>query len=131
MAIAAALIAYAIDFVTHGMILMKAYSECQGMFGSEAQIEKWIWLNPIAYFGMTFLLGWFFIRGYANRGVMEGLIFGVMAGLLMEVPRFCFMVMYYNQPAIMDAVPLIAGMVKFILIGIAFGAIYKPATKII
>jgi len=130
-AIAAAFAAYAVDFLTHGLILADAYAEFASKFAPMEKMMKWIWLNPIAYFGTAFLFGYFYLRGYEGEGIAGGVKFGFMMGLLLEVPRFCFMTMYYDIPMIFDGASLIAGLVKFILLGVIFAAIYKPASRII
>jgi len=127
--IVAALAAYLVDFLTHGFILASAYKEHSELFADMEKMTKWMWLNPIMYFGTAFLAGWFFLRGYDNTGIREGLKFGLALGLLLEVPRFCAMMMYYNSLPIFDVTALIAGLVKFILVGVLFAAIYKPLSN--
>ncbi len=123
------LVAYACDFVLHGVILADAYKANEHLFGGMDQMMKYIWVNPIAYFSLSFLLGYVFIRGYENLGIMEGVRFGVLIGLLMHVPRFCFEVMYYPYPKIFDISNLIGGFITCVLMGIVFALIYKPLPK--
>ncbi len=127
--IVAGLVSYVVDFLTHVVVLGDAYKAHMDLFAPMEKMMRWMWLNPIAYFLPTFILGYIFIKGYEGRGLQEGLRFGFWIALLLEVPRFCFMTMYYNFPMEFDGVSLIAGLVKWILVGIIFAAIYKPVEK--
>jgi len=124
-----ALVAYAFDFIVHVLILADAYKANEALFGSMDQMMKYIWLNPIAYFSLSFALGFIFIKGYENRGIMEGVRFGLLTGILMHVPRFCFEVMYYPYPKIFDVSNLVFGLIIFVILGIVFSLIYKPLPK--
>ena len=127
--IGAGLASYVVDFLTHVVVLGNEYKEHQSLFAGMDKMMKWIWLNPFAYFVPSFILGYVFIKGYEGRGVAEGVRFGILMGLLMEVPRFCFMTMYYDFPMVFDGVSLIAGLIKWVLVGILFAVLYKPVGK--
>lgn len=127
--IVVAVVAYALDFLLHGLILMDAYKAHPDLFGSMEQMTKWMWLLPIGYFSLTFVMGYIFIKGYEGKGLMEGLRFGLMMGLFMQVPRFVFEVVYLPYPKIFDIVNLVGGMVEFLIFGILFAVIYKPLPK--
>ncbi|MBM3328179.1 MAG: hypothetical protein FJY67_01740 [Calditrichaeota bacterium] len=93
------------------------------------QMGKYMFLIPVMYFSLAFGLGYIFIKGYENRGLMEGLRFGLIIWVMMSIPRFCAEVIYYRIPKVFDITNLVAGLVIFPILGILFALIYKPAEK--
>jgi len=71
----------------------------------------------------------FLSYGYSNKGIMEGLRFGLLTGLLVWIPIFCIYVTFRPYPKALDIGEPVAGVIQFLFYGIVLSLIYKPASE--
>ena len=72
----------------------------------------------------SFVFGFIFLKGYENKGIMEGVRYGVLIGFLMIPYNLIF---YAVQPLPVQLVVLwsVGSLIEMILAGVVLAAIYR------
>src|SRR5216683_2990035 len=86
--IAASLAVYvvslALGYLIHGVLLRATYDSLKSVWRPDMQSKMWIeWLDG---FLVSFLFTYIFTKGYEGKGIMEGVRFGLIAGLFISIP---------------------------------------------
>ncbi len=122
-----------IDTVVHMVILRKTYEALAPIWRPEMTSLSWIF--PVCALIMAFLFVYIFIKGYENKGIMEGVRYGIIIGLFISIPYgFCSYAMY-PLPFSLCLQWFIYSMITYIIGGIIAAAIYQskrarvPKTK--
>lgn len=121
--LAAFLIFQILDFIIHGVILSKTYKELVSIW--RPNMESIMWIMTITSLFMSFLLVYVFVKGYENRGILEGLRFGVISGLLVYAVNSINQYVIYPVPCSLLLKWLAFGMFEFIVVGVVISLIYK------
>ena len=113
-----------LDMLEHGVVLMRAYEETTSLWRENMNTLMWImWLGNIVF---SFLFVFIFIKGYENKGIMEGIRFGIIIGLLMNVVGIFSQYVIYPLPLLMAVQWFVYGLIRFVIYGILTALIYKP-----
>jgi hypothetical protein len=81
------------DYVIHGVILSPVYAQLAHIWRPDMMSKMWI--MALSTLVMSFMFVYIFIKGYENKGVGEGIRFGIAAGLFMNfIGMFSQYVMY-------------------------------------
>jgi hypothetical protein len=113
----------AMDFVVHNIILMSTYESLSHLWRPDMGSKMWIFV--LATLVTSFLFVYIFSKGYENKGVMEGVRFGIVAGLFMTVMGNCGSYVYLPIPLSLAVKWFVFGMVEFIICGAVAALIYK------
>ena len=114
----------AMDFIIHGVILMSTYQALQSVWRPD--MMEMMWIMRVGGLVMSFLLVYIFVKGYEGKGILEGVRFGLVTGLLMQgVGSFMSYVMY-PLPLMLAVWWALLGTAEFIVVGIIAAAIYRP-----
>ena len=73
------------------------------------------------------LFCYIFTLGYEGKGVMEGVRYGTLMGLLISIPSSIDHYVIYPLTGELAVIWFVAGVVGFIIAGAVFAAIYKPS----
>lgn len=117
----------ALDFIIHGWILSSTYATLMHLWRPD--MMSLMWIMYLSSFFMSFMFVYIFTKGYENRGIMEGLRFGVVIGLFMNVIGMFSQYAMYPIPFSLTIQWLLYGMAEFIIAGIVAAAVYRPAEK--
>jgi hypothetical protein len=117
----------ALDFIIHGLILMSTYQSLTHLWRPD--MMSLMWIMYLSSFFMSFMFVYIFTKGYENRGIMEGLRFGVVIGLFMNVVGMFSQYAMYPIPFSLTMQWFLYGMAEFIIAGIVAAAVYRPAEK--
>jgi hypothetical protein len=112
------------DYVIHGVILSPAYKALAGVWRPDMMSKMWV--MTLSSLVMSFFFIYIFIKGYENKGVMEGARYGIVAGLFMNVIGMFGQYVMYPIPFGLSVKWFVYGMVEFIVCGIIAALIYKP-----
>ena len=116
-----------LSFIINMFILGETYQALSHVWRPEAEMMSKMWILYLTSAVWTVLFCYIFTRGYENKGVMEGVRYGLMIGLFIGIP------FSYESYAIY---PITIGLahawvIATVVIGIACGAvlaaIYRPA----
>jgi hypothetical protein len=115
------------DYVEHGLILSGAYEPLLGIW--RADMNSVMWIMYVTSLIFAFLFVYIFSKGYEGKGILEGVRYGLLIGLLMVGIGIFNQYVIYPIPFSLAIQWFIYGMVRYGLYGIIAAAIYKPAKK--
>ncbi len=111
------------DAIVHTVILGKTY-ESMNLWRPDMMSKMWI--IHLGSLILAFLFTYIFIRGYENKGIAEGVRYGVIIGLFANIPYGFYSYAMYPLPFSLCLQWFIFGMIEFIICGVIAAAIYKP-----
>lgn len=112
------------DAIIHTGILGATYQNLSHLWRPDMMAKMWI--MHIGSFILSFLFTYIFIRGYENKGLMEGARYGIIIGLFSNIPFGFYSYVMYPLPISLCLSWFTYGMVEFIICGIIVAAVYKP-----
>jgi len=112
------------DYIIHGVILSPVYAQLAHLWRQDMMSK--MWLMALSTLVMSVMFVYIFIKGYENKGIAEGLRFGIVAGLFMNVIGMFSQYVMYPIPFSLAVKWFIFGMLEFIIAGIVAALIYKP-----
>lgn len=112
------------DFITHGIILSKAYEELSNVWRPDMMSNMWIIYTTS--FVMSFIFTYIFTRSYKGKGIVEGVQHGVTIGLLLNVVGMFNQYAIYPIPFSLAIQWFIYNMISFTVAGIVVSLIYNP-----
>ncbi len=112
------------DMVIHGRLLMKDYEALASMWRPDMMSLMWImWITCAV---LSFLFTYVFIKGYESRGMLEGVRYGLIVGLMMNGVGAFNQYVLFPVPFVFAVKWFVFGMIEFILAGAVVAAIYRP-----
>jgi len=119
-------VTYILDWVIHSLILGGTYNNYPDFFvAGIGGIAVFYAIIKSLIFGFVFCF--IFTKGYEEKGILEGVRYGLWIGLLLWLP---LMFSSWNTFQFTKVIPfwwLILGVIQIIILGIITAAIYKPA----
>lgn len=115
----------AVNFIIHSLILRNAYMATQQIWRPDMMQKMWIIYVTSLIF--SFLFVYVFSRGYEGRGIAEGVRYGLIVGLLLNVVGAFNQWAVYPIPFGMALQWFIYGVIQIIICGIVAAALFKPA----
>lgn len=118
----------ATSYLIHGVILGPTY-ESEGIkevFRSAEEMSANMWIMWVTDIIWAFFFTFIFVKGYENKGIMEGIKYGIYMGIF-----FSLVIAYQNYTVLPIPYSLalqwfIYGLIQCIILGIVAAAIYKP-----
>lgn len=115
------------EWILHGYLLAGLYESIPALWRTKTEMPGymlWLMLGQLVF---TIMFCYIFLKGYENKGLMEGVRYGILIGLLFIGPNLIF---YAVQPLPVSLVVYwcIGGLVETIIAGVILASIYKPAT---
>ncbi len=106
----------------HGRFLSGFYMQTRHLWRPAGEMN-----TPVIVFAQlffSFVFGYIFLKGYENKGIMEGVRYGILIGLL-AIP--CHLIFYAVQPLSIQLVVLwcVGGLIEMIFAGAILAAVYK------
>jgi hypothetical protein len=86
-----------------------------------------MWIFYAAGLVTAFLFVYIFIKGYEDKGLLEGLRYGIIIGLFMNVIGMFGQYVMYPIPCSLSVQWFVFGMIEFAVAGIVAAAIYRPS----
>lgn len=121
--IAVFLVFQVLDFIIHGMILRPVYESLKDVWRPDMMSKMWIMY--VGSLVLSFLFTYIFIKGYENKGITEGIRYGIIIGLFASIPYGFYEYVMYPLPLSLCLQWFIYGMIEFIICGIIAATIYK------
>ena len=114
-----------LDNLIHLVILKGAYEPLVSIFRPD--MNSLIWLIYVGSLVFAFLFVYIFIKGHEDKGIMEGIRYGLIIGLFFLIPTSIGQYATYPLPFSLVIQWFIYGLIEFIIFGIIAAVIYKPA----
>lgn len=113
------------DPIIHMVILGKTYQSMPAMW--RPGMESMMWIMHAGGLVMAFLFVYIFFKGYENKGIGEGVRFGLVLGLFANIPYAFYSYVIYPLPFSLCAQWFVYGMIQFVICGVIAAAVYRPA----
>jgi len=113
-----------LDFVIHYSLLGSTYEAIQDVFRPDMESKMWIMYLTGAIFALTFV--YIFTKGYEDKGVVEGVKYGALIGILMYLVGAYNQYVVYPLPYGLILKWFIYGMIELMIAGAVVALIYKP-----
>ena len=113
-----------VNNIIHVLILSGAYQVLSEVWRPDMMQKMWIMYVTALIF--SFLFVYIFSKGYEGRGIQEGIRYGLIMGLLMNVVGMFNQYAVYPLPFSLVIQWFVYGVIQFIICGIVAAAIYKP-----
>ena len=85
-----------------------------------------MWIMWITCAVLSFLFAYVFVKGYEARGMLEGVRYGLIVGLMMNGVGAFNQYVLFPVPFVLAVKWFVFGMIEFILAGAVVAAIYRP-----
>jgi hypothetical protein len=116
-----------LNFLIHNVLLMAAYQATADVWRPDMMQKMWIIYVTTLIF--SFLFVYIFTKGYEGKGILEGVRYGLLIGLLMNVVGMFNQYAVYPVPLTLAVQWFIYGMIQYVICGIVAAVIYRPAGK--
>lgn len=113
-----------IDFLIHSVILMGTYSSLKDLWRPD--MMNYMWIMYVYGVILSFLFVYVFTKGYENRGILEGIRYGLIIGVMIDGIGAFAQYMIYPLPINLAVQWSLYGVIRFILLGIIVALIYRP-----
>ena len=125
--VAVYLVYQVMSFVINMFILGDTYQALASVWRPEAEMMSKMWIMFLTSAVWTVLFCYIFTRGYENKGVMEGVRYGLVIGLFVGIPFSYETYAIYPITIGLAHAWAILTVVIGIVCGAVLAAIYKPA----
>jgi len=114
------------SYLVNNVFLMSAYEANKAAFRPMADMMSKMWVMYVTDLIWSFFFVFFFIKGYENKGLGEGIRFGVYMGLFFSLVNAYSAYVVYPLPYSLTFQWFVYGLIEMIILGIALSLIYKP-----
>ncbi len=112
------------DYIVHMLILSETYASIPEVWRPDMMDKMYIMYITGAVLAILFT--YIFAKGYQGKGIMEGVRYGLVIGLLMTIVGSFNQYAVYPLPYELVLQWFLYGLVQFIIAGIVVSLIYKP-----
>lgn len=123
-AIAAFVAIFVTDFLIHNVMLSEHYAASMQLWRPMEEMNAVFPIMLLAQLLIGIALAWIFTYGYQNKGIMEGVRFGALIGILNIANTLVWYVVIPLPTGLMWAW-LITGFIQSIVIGVVISLVYK------
>lgn len=119
------------NLLVHNVILSSTYAkeEISKVFRPESEIQAKMWIGLVVDIIWSFFFVFIFVKGYENKGWLEGLRYGIYIGLFISLPAAYYQFMVYPLPYYLTFQWFIYGLIQYVILGIITALIYKSKEK--
>lgn len=114
-----------LDYVIHAVVLMGAYEATSSVWRPMEEMKMSVTLLRVLVYSLLFV--YIFTKGYEGKGVVEGLRYGLLIGLIIWIPHAYT---FYNVLPIPYSLALqwwVYGTIQSMICGAVIAMLYKPA----
>lgn len=112
-----------LDLIVHSILLSNTYEQLNHIWRPDMDSKMWIMFVTALIF--SFLFVYIFTKGYEGKGIVEGIKYGLIIGLLMLIVGLFNQYAVYPLPFILIIQWFVFGLMEFIACGIIAALIYK------
>ncbi len=105
---------------------MMADSVYGNVFRSDAEMAKYMWVMYVTGAVYSFFFAFIFAKGYEDRGIAEGIRYGIYIGLFFIYVGAFNEFVIFRMPYGLAWIWIIAGLVQSVILGIVAALVYKP-----
>jgi hypothetical protein len=117
-----------LDFIVHGLLMGAQYEATKDIWRPD--MMDLMWISYVINLVVALCLSWIYSKGYENKGVVEGVRFGVVVGLMMSIGMGYGTYMTFNIPYSMAIQWFLYGIISYIVIGVALALVFKQTSDV-
>ncbi len=119
------------NYLVHSVILASVYAseEVAKVFRPMAEMESKMWVMWVIDLIWAFFFVFIFTKGYQNRGIMEGVRYGIYMGLFVYLVAAYAQFVVYPLPYSLTFQWFVYGFIQSIILGVVTSLLYKPAEQ--
>lgn len=115
-----------LDFILHGVLMGAQYEATQSLWRPD--MMDLMWINWVINLVVAFCLTWIFSKGFENKGMMEGVRFGAVVGVMLSVGMAYGTYMSFEIPYSMAIQWFFYGIVEYIIVGVVLAMVFQKMT---
>ncbi len=117
---------FVLDWLVNGVLLHSTYAaeDVAKLMRPEAEIKMWIIIVCDLFYAFFFTL--IFSKGFENKGIMEGVRYGLYVGLMVSLPMAYITYAVQPIPYTLALQWFIYGLLVNIICGIVLSFMFKP-----
>lgn len=117
------------NYLVHGLILGSTYTSevVSNLFRPMEDMQSKMWVMWVADLVWSFFFVLIFIKGFQNKGIFEGIRYGIYIGLFWSFVHAYGQYSVFQLPYSLIFQWFIFGFIQSIVLGIVAAQLYKPA----
>jgi len=116
------------EFILHTLVLGGMYAENEHLLRQQDQSSiVYVLLMLLGFLILSFGFCYIFAKGYENRGMAEGLRFGLLIGVTFAVSNALVEYSVFPIPGSWLWAWVVAYLIQWLVAGLIVAGIYKPA----
>jgi len=116
---------FVFEWIFHGMILGETYSQTAHLWRPKEEMPQYMGWMVLGQLLFAFIFSYIFLKGYENKGTMEGVRYGLLIATL-YVPTNIILYSVIPYPAHLVVAWVIGGYIEMSIAGAVLATIYKP-----
>ncbi len=113
------------DWIFHDYVIDDLFEDSASLWRPDSEVLSYLLWSIFGKILLSVLFCLIFLHGYENKGLGEGIRYGLLIGLLLTAPLFMFFSMQ-PIPANLFIAWLIGGVIEIVIAGMILAAIYRP-----
>lgn len=116
------------NYIVHMVILGPTYASdaISYLFRSQEEMMSKMWIMYLMDFIWSFFFVFLFVKGYENKGILEGLRFGLYIGIFYVMVQSYNTYVVYPLPYSLTFQSFVYGLIQVLILGVVTALIYKP-----
>jgi len=117
----------AMEFVIHGVLLSRIYSETPSLWRTQAEMQRIVWMFWVGYLVFAPFFALIYVKGYekGKPGLGQGVRFGLYLGAMLSVLHSFGWYVILPIPLALAFYWFVAILVEFIVAGAVAGLVYR------
>ena len=116
-------------YVIHGLLLSKTYEGLAAVFRPVAEMNALMWRMWLADVVWSFFFVFIFNKGFQNKGLIEGVRYGIYISLFMNFVAAVAQNAVYPVPYTLALQWFIYGTIQNVILGVVVAYFAKPTAK--
>ncbi len=116
-------------YIIHGLLLSKTYEGLAAIFRPMEEMNALMWRMWIADVVWSFFFVFIFTKGFQNKGLIEGVRYGIYISLFMSFVAAVAQNAVYPVPYTLALQWFIYGTIQNVILGVVVAYFAKPAVK--
>lgn len=117
-----------LSYLFHGVFMSGVYEQTAHLWRPMEEMNRLMWMGWLSGLIWSFIFVYIFAKGYENKGIMEGVRFGLLIGVFYSLPMS--LGTYMSMPITIGIATawFLYGVIEITILGILAAFLYKPAT---
>lgn len=126
-AIVVFVLAYALSFIAHGILLGADYASLGGLMRAPADMQSRLPLMILAHISFALGFTWIYLKGKEDRPwMMQGLRYGLAVAVLSSIPTYLIYHVVAPYPFDLAFKQIVLGVISLLLLGMALAWLNQP-----